>query len=95
MANTTGRKYGGRISGTPNRITKDVRQVLIDILNRELETLNVNLLNLTPKDRIDVIIKLLPYVIPKASDQNTPSEKEQRKLVIMTLPADADLPESN
>ena len=95
MANTTGRKFGGRVSGTPNKLTKDVRQALTDVINRELETLNDNLPDLTPKERIDVLIRLMPYIIPKASDQNTPTEKEHRKLVIVTIPADADLPDTD
>ena len=31
MANTTGNKYGGRVKGTPNRLTKELRTVLKDI----------------------------------------------------------------
>ena len=37
MANTTGKKYGGRQKGTPNRMTKELRSILKDILYQELE----------------------------------------------------------
>ena len=37
MANTTGKKYGGREKGTPNRLTKELRSVLKDIVYQELE----------------------------------------------------------
>ena len=30
MANTTGKKYGGREKGTPNRLTKELRSILKD-----------------------------------------------------------------
>ena len=37
MANTTGKKYGGREKGTPNRLTKELRSILKDIVYQELE----------------------------------------------------------
>lgn len=33
MANTTGRKYGGRAPGTPNRITSDVRAMIQEVID--------------------------------------------------------------
>jgi len=65
MANTTGNKYGGREKGTPNRLTKELRSVLKDIVYRELETIELRLDELDPKERIELIIKLMPYVFPK------------------------------
>lgn len=65
MANTTGNKYGGREKGTPNRLTKELRSVLKDIVYRELETIELRLDELEPKERIELIIKLMPYVFPK------------------------------
>jgi len=37
MANNTGEKYGGREAGTPNRLTKELRTILKDVLYNELE----------------------------------------------------------
>ena len=37
MANTTGKKFGGREKGTPNRLTKELRPVLKDLVSQELE----------------------------------------------------------
>ena len=37
MANTTGKKFGGREKGTPNRLTKELRSILKDIVYQELE----------------------------------------------------------
>ncbi len=65
MANTTGNKYGGREKGTPNRLTKELRSVLKDIVYRELETIELRLDELDPKERIELTIKLMPYVFPK------------------------------
>ena len=65
MANTTGNKYGGRVKGTPNRLTKELRTVLKDIVYRELESIELRLDELEPKERIELTIKLMPYVFPK------------------------------
>ena len=60
MANTTGNKYGGRQKGTPNRITKELRTLLKDILYQELEQEQETLELLEPKERIELLIKLMP-----------------------------------
>ncbi len=60
-----GQKTGGRAMGTPNKLTKELRHVLKNLLHQELETLPELLSNMEAKDRLDVIIKLLPYAMPK------------------------------
>ena len=67
MANTTGKKFGGRQKGTPNRLTKELRTILKDLIYEELETLQERLSQLETQERLEVIIKLLPYVLPKVS----------------------------
>ena len=34
MANTTGQKHGGRKKGTPNRLTRELRTILKDVLEK-------------------------------------------------------------
>tara|TARA_Y100000389_G_C17304040_1_gene434468 strand:+ start:225 stop:467 length:243 start_codon:yes stop_codon:yes gene_type:complete len=68
MANTTGNKYGGRQKGTPNRMTKELRVLLKDILYQELEQLQERLELLEPKQRIELIIKLTSYILPKVNN---------------------------
>tara|TARA_B100000700_G_C14374744_1_gene547675 strand:- start:45 stop:287 length:243 start_codon:yes stop_codon:yes gene_type:complete len=65
MANTTGKKYGGRQKGTPNKLTKELRFNLKDILFNELETLEDRLEELEPRVRIELLIKLMPFVFPR------------------------------
>ena len=67
MANTTGKKYGGRQKGTPNRMTKELRSVLKDVLFEELGEIKEKLDMLEPKERLDLVIKLIPYVLPKVN----------------------------
>lgn len=65
MANTTGNKYGGRKKGTPNKLTKELRSVLKEVIYNELENIEEQLDELEPKQRLELVIKLMPYVFPK------------------------------
>jgi dsRNA-specific ribonuclease len=77
MANTTGNKYGGREKGTPNKLTKEIRKILKDLIHKELEKIEENLYTLDPKQRIELLIKLMPYVLPKVETINeSDSESE-------------------
>lgn len=65
MANTTGKKYGGRQKGTPNRLTKELRTILKNVLYNELENIEELLDSLEPKERVELIIKIIPFILPK------------------------------
>lgn len=67
MANTTGNKFGGRTKGTPNKLTKELRTVLKNILYNEIEKIEDYLDLLEPKEKLETIIKLMPYILPKTS----------------------------
>ena len=67
MANTTGKKYGGRQKGTPNKLTKELRSFLKDILYQELEQIQEHLETLNSKERVELLIKLMPYILPKVT----------------------------
>ena len=65
MANTTGKKYGGREKGTPNRLTKELRTILKDVLYNELEKIEELLESLEPKERLELVIKILHFILTK------------------------------
>ena len=66
MAFETGhQKVGGRKKGTPNKLTKEMRDVLKGLVAEELDTLGQRREELEPKDRLEVFIKLLPFMLPK------------------------------
>ena len=56
MANTTRKKYGGRQKRTPNRMTKELRTILKDILYQELEEIEERLDVLERKTRINYVL---------------------------------------
>ena len=65
MANNTGIKTGGRKAGTCNILTKEMRAILKSIISKELEILPETIKKMNPEKRLDILLKLLPYVLPK------------------------------
>jgi hypothetical protein len=55
----------GRPPGKPNKSTAAVRETLEVALRGELEQIPELLKKLDPKDRIEAIARLLPYVSPR------------------------------
>jgi hypothetical protein len=62
-----GKKTGGRVAGTPNRVTSELRKTLKAIVAGELESLPGTLAELQPRERLDLLIKLLPFCMPKVN----------------------------
>jgi len=59
----------GRPKGIPNRITGEMRVILKDILAQELDRIPEYLNSIeSGKDRLEVLLKLMPYVFPKVSN---------------------------
>ena len=65
MANTTGKKFGGREKGTPNKLTTELRADLKDVLLEEIEQISHRVDELEAKDRLVLLVKLMPYVFPR------------------------------
>ena len=71
MANTTGKKFGGRQKGTPNKVnstTEETKQLLQNVVTKQIEKLETTLSKLEPVDRVNALSKLLPYILPKQQD---------------------------
>jgi hypothetical protein len=60
-----GQKTGGRIAGTPNKLTKELRTTLKGIIAGELDALPQTFEQLPAKERLELLIKMLPYCLPK------------------------------
>jgi hypothetical protein len=59
-----GTKTGGRKAGTQNRLTYQTRQLLVDVLASEFESLPETLAKLDPAQRIDAVCKLAKFALP-------------------------------
>ena len=55
----------GRPKGKPNKITQDVRQWLSTVIDKNRRQMERDLKALEPKERLQMLEKLMQYVIPK------------------------------
>jgi len=60
--------------GTPNKVTKDVRQLLTNIVESNIVNIENDLKKLNSKERLQIITGLLPYVVPKKTELAFDSE---------------------
>ena len=60
----TREKNGGRQKGTPNKITRELREVLKNILYQEYQNLPEMLDKLDARSRLEMINKLSRFVLP-------------------------------
>jgi hypothetical protein len=77
-----GIKTGGRKKGSLNRNTVETKELLQKIVGNELDNISDLLSKLEPKERIDAVIKLLPYIVPRQSEISLPNDEPPRHLVI-------------
>jgi hypothetical protein len=68
----------GRPAGVPNKITKEVRHALYQAIEGHIENIENDLNELEPKERLELMIKLMEFVSPKPksydhrNDENNP-----------------------
>ncbi len=77
MANNTGKKYGGREAGTPNKVTKTMREFISNLLMENKKQFNADFKALTARERVEVYCKLLTFVMPKM--QSIEFKEEEKK----------------
>lgn len=58
----------GRPKGAENRLTREIRDMLKAVIEDELERLPTSLQSLPDPERLQVLLKLLPYVLPKVEN---------------------------
>jgi len=61
----------GRPKGIPNKISGQLRETLKTAVTGELESLTSLLSECDPSARLELVIKLLPYLMPKAHSTET------------------------
>ena len=64
MANTTGKKFGGREKGVPNKDLAKTRQLIEQLVKDNFSQLQLDIASLEPRDRVQAIISLLKYCTP-------------------------------
>lgn len=88
-------KTGGRVKGTPNKITSTLKEFISDLIDDNREQILADLRQLEPKERLMILERLMGYVIPKqqaigANIESTPIKQlsmEEAQALIRELEA--------
>jgi len=64
----------GRPKGSKNKTQKELRETIKEILEIEFEKISELFANLEPEKRINLLIKLIPYVLPKLESESKKNE---------------------
>jgi len=59
----------GRPKGTPNKITADLRTKINAIVENQIDHIEADLQALEPKERLQIVEKLISYCVPKLQAQ--------------------------
>lgn len=76
-------KTGGRVAGTPNKVSSKVRNILAEITDDyySSEKFKKDLRDLEPKDRIQAMEKFTSYVAPKLQSTTLDVASETKKTI--------------
>ena len=76
----------GRPRGSANLMTRELRELIRTAFNDEINSIPATLKSLEPKERLDMLNKFLPYLLPKLSnvvinDGRESDEPEERVMI--------------
>jgi hypothetical protein len=71
----------GRKKGTPNKVTKAVREMLLDYIEGEMNWINDNLHSLDTNQRLTLFTKVLPFVLPRNDETETSSQSKPPTII--------------
>ena len=83
----------GRPKGSLNKTTTETKELIKNIVGDQMGSVEVLLNKLEPKERLDFIIRLLPFVIPKQQSievDTTDDNAYFRPLVIHLVKPNSD-----
>lgn len=72
----------GRPKGSPNKITKELRSFVADLLDENREQIIEDFKKISPKERLLILERYMQYVIPKKT------HNEETKMRTQTLTFD-------
>lgn len=58
-------KTGGRKAGTPNKVTGTAKEWIAGLIDKNRAQIEKDLKQLEPKERLQMLEKLMQYVVPK------------------------------
>jgi hypothetical protein len=66
--NNTGKKFGGRTKGVQNKTSAQTKELLKNIVGNQLDKIESLLNKMDPVDRCNIVVRMLPFVLPKQSE---------------------------
>ena len=76
--NTTGKKYGGRKKGTPNKLTAEVKKKVQSLLDDAIDSIDLS--ECTTAERIRLIEIGLRYTLPTMKQVENQPEREYKSI---------------
>ena len=76
-------KTGGRSQGTPNLLTKELRERINDFLNENWPQIEKDFMTLEPDKRVILFEKLLQFTLPRLQTIQTPDIKNNEIPIIV------------
>lgn len=74
-------KFGGRIKGTANKTTAEIRQHFQNLVSNNLDQLDSDLKALEPFQRLKVVIELSRFVIPQLKSTDLIIEQPHTNII--------------
>ena len=81
--NTTGKKYGGRKKGTPNKLTDEIKKKVQSLLDGAIDSIDLN--ECTTAERIRLIEIGLRYTLPTMKQIENHPEREYQSIDFKNL----------
>ena len=86
-------KTGGRVQGTPNRNTADLKQWINDLIDNNKHTFENDLQAVDPEKRLAILEKLMSYCVPKLQsvsiEAQIQAEYAELEKLLQSAPAEA------
>lgn len=76
-------KTGGRTAGTPNKTTAAIKEWIVSLIDANKEQIENDLTTLEPKERLQIFLKLMDYVVPKAQIVPEGEEKQNDMMLLI------------
>ena len=79
--NTTGKKFGGRQKGTPNKLNNEIKDKLSNIINEAIDSIDLD--DMSKAEILKLIQLGLPYIISKPQIEEPMQEQQMFQIEII------------
>ena len=71
--NTTGKKFGGRQKGTPNKLSSKIKEKLSKLIDEVIASFDIE--DMTKAERLKLIQLAMPYVLTKTQQEEVEQQQ--------------------